>query len=57
MNPMFGNMNSMGMTNQMMTNFAMDETALKIKAIIDPYENKISELQKIIQKKDFEILV
>ena len=53
MNPMFGNMNSMGMTNQMMTNFAMDETALKIKAIIDPYEKKISELQKIIQKKDF----
>ena len=47
----------MGMNNQLMTNFAMDETAMKIKAIIDPYEKKIMELEKIIRQKDFEILV
>ena len=51
------NMNPMGMNNQLMTNFAMDDTAMKIKAIIDPYEKKISELEKIIKQKDFEILV
>ena len=51
------NMNPIGMNNQLMTNFAMDDTAMKIKAIIDPYEKKISELEKIIKQKDFEILV
>jgi len=51
------NMNPMGMNNQLMTNFVMDETAMKIKSIIDPYEKKISELEKIIKQKDFEILV
>ena len=63
MNNMMGNMNMnmnmnpMGMNNQLMTNLAMDDTALKIKSIIDPYEKKISELEKIIKQKDFEILV
>ena len=42
------NMNPMGMNNQLMTNFAMDDTAMKIKAIIDPYEKKISKLEKIL---------
>ena len=58
-NNMLGNMNMkpMGMNNQLMTNFVMDETAMKIKSIIDPYEKKISELEKIIKQKDFEILV
>ena len=51
------NMNPMGMNNQLMTNLSMDDTAMKIKAIIDPYEKKISELEKIIKQKDFEILV
>ena len=37
---MMGNMNQMGMNTQMMTNFGMDDTAMKIKAIIDPYEKK-----------------
>ena len=40
-----------------MTNFTMDETAMKIKAIIEPYEKKITELENIIKQKDFEILV
>ena len=57
MNPMMGNMNPMGMNNQLMTNFAMDDTAMKLKAIIEPYEKKITELEQIIKKKDFEILV
>ena len=57
MNPMMGNMNPMAMNNQLMTNFAMDDTAMKLKAIIEPYEKKITELEQIIKQKDFEILV
>ena len=38
MNQMMGNMNPMEMNNQLMTNFAIDDTALKLKAIIEPYE-------------------
>ena len=52
-----GNMNPMGMNNQLMTNFGMDETAMRMRAIIAPYEQKITELEKIIKQKDFEILV
>ncbi len=55
MNQMMGNMNlnmnPMGMNNQLMTNFAMDETAMKIKAIISPYEQKIRELEEKIKQK------
>ena len=61
MNQMMGNMsmnmNQTGMSSTLMTNFAMDDTAMKIKAIIDPYEKKIIDLEKIIRQKDFEILV
>ena len=57
MNQMNMNMNQIGMNNTLMTNFAMDDTAMKIKAIIDPYETKIIELEKKIREKDFEILV
>ena len=57
MNPLMGNINPMGMNNQLMTNFAMDDTALKIKAIIEPYEKKITELEQIIKQKDFQIVV
>ena len=35
----------------------MDQTALNIKSIIEPYENKIRELEEIIKQKDFEITV
>ena len=35
----------------------MDETAQNIKSIIQPYENKIRELEEIIKQKDFEITV
>ena len=51
-NPMMGNMN-----NQLMTNFAMDNTALKLKAIIDPYEKRITELEQKLKDKDFQILL
>ena len=57
MNPLMGNINPMGMNNKLMTNFAMDDTALKIKAIIEPYEKKITELEQIIKQKDFQIVV
>ena len=35
----------------------MDQTALNVKSIIEPYENKIRELEEIIKQKDFEITV
>ena len=53
MNPM--GMNQTGMNNQQ--NFMNDETARNIKNIIEPYENKIRELEEIIKQKDFEIIV
>ena len=49
------NINPMGMNNQLMPNLPMDYSAMRIKAIIEPYENKIIELEKIIKQKDFEI--
>jgi hypothetical protein len=55
MNPMqMNNMGMMGMNNQQNL---MDQTALNIKNIIQPYENKIRELEEIIKQKDFEITV
>ena len=57
MNQMMGNMNQMGINNQFMANFGMDETAMKLKAIIAPYEQKINELEEKIKQKDFEILL
>ena len=59
MNQMMGNMNmnQPGMSSTLMTNFAMDDTAMKIKAIIEPYNKQIIELQNIIRQKDFEISV
>ena len=42
-------MNSIGMN--------LDQTAQNIKEIIQPYENKIRELEEIIKQKDFEITV
>ena len=45
MNPMqMNNMGMMGMNNQ--PNL-MDQTALNVKSIIEPYENKIRELEEI----------
>ena len=51
--------NNMGMNNIGMNNHLnlMDENALKVKNIIQPYENKIKELEEIIRQKDFEIAV
>ena len=47
-NNMFNNgMNPMGMN--------YDSTAMNVKNIIQPYENKIKELEEIIRQKDFEI--
>ena len=56
--------NNMGMIdmngmNNMMNNMQNlnDENVLRIKNIIQPYENKIKELEEIIRQKDFEIAV
>ena len=54
MNPM--PMNNMGMNMNMNLNL-MEQTAQNIKNIIQPYENKIRELEEIIKQKDFEIIV
>jgi len=35
----------------------MDKNAIRIKNLIQPYENKIKELEEIIRQKDFEIAV
>ena len=58
MNP-FGRMNPLEMNNQLnvMNGMNFDETAQNIKSIIQPYENKIRELEEIIKQKDFEITV
>ena len=53
-------MNPIGINNQqnlMNGMMAMDTTAQNIKNIIQPYENKIKELEEIIRQKDFEIAV
>ena len=59
MNNMMFNFNQMGMNNQQnqMNGMMMDETAQNIRNIIQPYENKIRELEEIIKQKDFEIIV
>ena len=67
MNPMgmnFMQINNNGMypirmNNQpnLMNGMEMDGTAQNIKNIIQPYENKIRELEEIIKQKDFEIIV
>ena len=55
MNPLImNNMNNIGINIQ--PNL-MDNIALNIKSIIQPYENKIRELEEIIKQKDFEIIV
>ena len=59
MNNMMFNFNQMGMNNQQnqMNGMMMDETAQNIRNIIQPYENKVRELEEIIKQKDFEIIV
>jgi hypothetical protein len=51
MNPMFMNpmlMNNFGMMGMNNQQNLMDENAIRIKNIIQPYENKIKELEEII---------
>ena len=51
--------NPMGLNNQpnIMNGMMMDQTALNIKNIVEPYEKRISELEEKIKQKDFEIAV
>ena len=53
MNPML--MNNLGMMGMNSQHHLMDENAMRIKTIIQPYENKIKDLEEIIRQKDFEI--
>ena len=52
-------MNNMGINNQqnLMNGLALDTTTQNVKNIVQPYENKIKELEEIIRQKDFEIAV
>ena len=57
-------MNNMGMNlfginnpQNLMNQMAMDNTTLNVKNIIQPYENRIKELEEKIRQKDFEIAV
>ena len=54
-----GGMNPMGINNpqNLMNQMTMDNTALNVKNIIQPYENRIKELEEIIRQKDFKIAV
>ena len=61
-NPMVMNqmmMNNFGINNEpnILNGMNMDSTAQNLKNIIQPYENKIKELEEIIRQKDFEIAV
>ena len=68
-NNMYNNNNIIGMNNMginqmdinnqpnLMNGMSMDTTAQNIKNIIQPYENKIKQLEEIIRQKDFEITV
>ena len=51
------NINPIGMNNQLIPNLAIDDSAMRIKAIIEPYEKKIMELENLIRQKDFEIIL
>ena len=51
------NFNQMGMNNQQnqMNAMMMDETFQNLKNIIQPYENRIREIEEIIKHQDFVI--
>ena len=57
MNPM--QINPIGLNNQpnQINQMNMDNISLIIKNIVQPYENKIKELEEIIRQKEFEITV
>ena len=56
-------MNQMSMNQMPMNQMPMhqinniDNTTLNVKSIVQPYENKIKDLEEIIRQKDFEIAV
>ena len=57
-------MNQMGLNPMLINNqpnqinpIGMDNTTLNIKNLVQPYENKIKELEEIIRQKDFEITI
>ena len=58
MNAMFGmNNNINNINNQINFMNNIDTTAQNLRNIIEPYENKIKQLEEIIRQKDFEIAV
>ena len=57
LNPMAPNQMMMQNQQNFMNETNMDQTSQNIKNIIEPYENKIRELEETIRQKDFEIIV
>ena len=50
----------MGMNNQMMgmnNQMANDDISSRVKIIVEPYENKIKDLEEQLRKKDLEIAI
>ena len=56
LNDQIGMFNQMNMMNPM-NNLMIDQTTSNLKKIVEPYENKIKDLEEQLRKKDFEILV
>ena len=55
MNDQIGMSNQMNMMNPM-NNLMMDETTSNSKKIVEPYENKIKDLEEQIRQMDFKYL-
>ena len=49
--------NLMNNDNNINNSMMMDQTAMRVKNIIEPYQKKIKELEEIIRQKDFQISV
>ena len=49
--------NFMNNNNNINNSMMMDQTAIRVKNIIEPYQKKIKELEEIIRQKDFQISV
>ena len=48
--------NFMNNNNNINNSMMMDQTAMRVKNIIEPYQKKIKELEEIISKKIFKFL-
>ena len=58
-NPLLNGMNNQNFHPYLMNNnnMMMDQNAMRVRNIVEPYEKKIKELEEIIRQKDFEISI